>query len=274
VEAGLRTGDMRQPFPEEMNRRAATLVTELHFAPTPRAKAALLSEGVAGERVFVTGNTVTDALRLVLERSPGEPSVIPLGRTSRRLLRDVLDGDDFLLVEVHRRENIPEGIAAVCQAIQASVADLGLQALVSVHPNPQVREIMLPALQAKDGVHLLEPMDYPTFVGLAARARVILTDSGGLQEEAPSFGTPVVVARNHTERPEATEAGLAKIAGTTAESLTRAVAEFHTYPLPRPEPGETLPSPYGDGYAAARISRAILNYFGEEERPADYEPPA
>lgn len=273
VEAGLRTGDMRQPFPEEMNRRAAALVTDLHFAPTPRAKAALLSEGVRSESVFVTGNTVADALRLVLERAPGEPSVIPLGRTSRRLLSDLLDGDDFLLVEVHRRENIPEGVSAVCQAVHRAVADLGLQALVSVHPNPKVREIMLPALQAHDGVHLLEPMDYPTFVGLAARARVILTDSGGLQEEAPSFGTPVVVARNHTERPEASDAGLAKIAGADADALANAVAEFHSNPLPRPAPGETLPSPYGDGRAAARISQAVLNYFGEGERPADYAPP-
>jgi UDP-N-acetylglucosamine 2-epimerase (non-hydrolysing) len=270
VEAGLRTGDLRQPFPEEFNRRAAAIVTQLHFAPTPRAQQTLLAEGVPAANVFITGNTVTDALRLTVATAKGEPEVTPLGRTEPRLLSGLVGTAGFVLVEVHRRENIPLGIAEVCEAVDHIVRAHGLHAVVSVHPNPKVREIVVPRLSSVDGVHLVEPTEYATFVQLVALARLALTDSGGLQEEAPSFGTPVVVARNHTERPEAVELGLSIVAGTQRDRLIAAADELLAREPARPAPGTTLPSPFGDGFAARRTREAIEHVLSDAARPADY----
>lgn len=270
VEAGLRTGDLLQPFPEEFNRRAAAIVADLHLAPTPRARDALLAEGHSPSRIYVTGNTVTDALRLTVRQGGAEPTVVPLGREERQTLGETLGGGEFVLVEVHRRENLPHGIVEVAEAVAALCARTGLQALVSVHPNPEVREALVPRLSGAPGVHLVEPMDYPVFVRTVARARLVITDSGGLQEEAPSFGTPVVVARNHTERPEAAEAGLAVIAGTERQSLLEAADRMLARPLVRPAEGATLASPFGDGFASERIRDALEHALCGGPRPEDY----
>ncbi len=270
VEAGLRTGDLHQPFPEEFNRRAAAIVTQLHFAPTPRARQALLDERVPAESIYLTGNTVTDAVRLTVVRAEAEPEVTPLGRSEPRRLRELVGDGDFLLVEVHRRESIPQGIAEVCEAVDQVSRAHRVAVVISVHPNPRVREIVVPRLAGVANVHLVEPTDYPVFVQLVARARLALTDSGGLQEEAPSFGTPVVVARNQTERPEAVEQGLSIVAGTQRERLVAAVDELLGREPVRPEPGTTLPSPFGDGFTARRTREAIEHFLAGGPRPPDY----
>lgn len=271
VEAGLRTGDLWQPFPEEMNRRATGIVTNLHFAPTMRAKEALLAEGIPQDGIYVTGNTVTDALRLVMAKEPEAPHVCLLGVDESLPVNCLTGGREYILMEVHRRESIPDGIRAACRVVRTTARERRWAALVSVHPNPAVRAIVVEELANVPEVSLLEPTDYQVFVPLAAAARLIVTDSGGLQEEAPSFGVPVVVARNRTERPEGVAGGVTFLGGLTEDSLLAAVAAALEKPFVRPEPGETFLSPYGDGRCSERIVRAILHFFGLGARPEDYE---
>ena len=242
VEAGLRTG-RSTPFPEETNRVLTTHLADLHFAPTESARRNLLREGIDAGAVHVTGNTAIDALNLIADRAPPLP-VTPA--TPR-----------FLLVTAHRRENLGAPLAAIAGAV-ADLVDRhpDLSVVWPVHPNPGVRAAIAEALAGRSRVLLIEPVGYPEFVALMRASFLILTDSGGVQEEAPSLGRPVLVLREATERPEAIEAGAARLVGTDRGGIVAAVEEL----LARPEVYGRLAravNPFGDGHAADRIARAV-----------------
>lgn len=256
IEAGLRTWNRMSPYPEEINRVLTTRLADYHFAPTEWARDNLIREGVPADRVFVTGNTVIDALHLVVEKVrqgtvliPGLPKELMNGNSSRPLV----------LITSHRRENFGQGLRSICEAIAALASQFSNAAFVyPVHLNPNVREPVFRMLNGFDNVFLLEPLTYVDFVALLDRCKLILTDSGGIQEEAPSLGKPVLVMRSTTERPEAIEAGTARLIGTdvgrivseTEKLLTEddctSVAELET-------------NPFGDGMASQRIIQIIAS---------------
>jgi UDP-N-acetylglucosamine 2-epimerase len=241
IEAGLRTNDKWQPFPEEMNRRLLTVLADLHFAPTHRAADALLKEGVAADRVCMTGNTVVDALQEIMQRHSdfGEPRLKSLsGR--------------IVLLTAHRRENFGERLEGICLAAQDLLLSFPDVALVfPVHPNPNVRATAERLLGDNPRAVLTGPLPYPDFVHLMKSAELILSDSGGVQEEAPTVGTRVLVLRDVTERPEAVESGWARLVGTTRE----AIVEQATAWLRNGKRNDSTPreNPFGDGQASARI---------------------
>lgn len=244
VEAGLRTGQMDQPFPEEMNRVLVSRLATLHFAPTERARQNLLREGIADERVVVTGNTAVDALLRVaaLIRNDGEK---PAG---------LADVGRFVLITGHRRESFGEGFRAICDAVSELAERFPeITFVYPVHLNPNVRGPVFELLAGRRNVRLLEPLDYRTFVALMDRCSLILTDSGGIQEEAPSLGKPVLVMRSVTERPEAVEAGLAELVGTDARRIVERVTGY----LSGSVAAATAPNPFGDGHASERIAEAL-----------------
>jgi len=258
IEAGLRTGDKFAPFPEEINRKLIGAIADLHFAPTLRAKQNLLREGVPEQSIFVTGNTVVDALLWTLQRLP-EPN-----RTSER--------QRTILVTAHRRENWGEPMERICKALRR-IADKfpDVQIIFPMHKNPVVREVAYRVMGDHDRIKLCEPPDYFEFVRLMRDAYLIVTDSGGVQEEAPTLGKPVLVLREKTERPEAVEAGVVKVIGTDEEKIvaevSRLLSDEDAYrAMQRPV------NPYGDGKAAMRIKQAILHFFGKAERPPDFAP--
>lgn len=264
VEAGLRTGNMYDPFPEEMNRRLLSQVTELHFAPTESSCENLLKEGFQRQGILVTGNTVTDALLTIAATlPPGLPADLPQISPDKRIL----------LVETHRRENLGEPMQEICRALRTLVNDFtNCEIVFSVHKNPKVREVVFPALQGVERVHLIEPVDYTTLIRLMRASTLILTDSGGIQEEAPSLGKPVLVLRKTTERPEGVHAGVAKLVGTDHDLIVSEASQLLS------DPGayramSQVASPYGDGRAAQRIVAAIRHRFGREaSRPRDFSP--
>ncbi len=244
VEAGLRTQTITRPFPEEMNRRLADELSAYHYAATLRARDNLLHEHVPADRVILTGNTVIDALLDVAGRpfAFNDPALERLGRDRR-----------LILVTAHRRESFGKPFEAVCRAIQAIVAEYSdTEVVYPVHPNPNVRKTMEAHLGGLERVHLIEPLGYQPFVHLMKRATLILTDSGGVQEEAPSLGTPVLVLRDETERPEAVEAGVAQLVGTDE---ARILAAAHALLSDRYacERMASIANPYGDGKASERI---------------------
>jgi UDP-N-acetylglucosamine 2-epimerase len=250
VEAGLRTGDKWQPFPEEMNRRVAGAVADLHFAPTERARSNLLAEGVPGERIVVTGNTVIDALQAIAAR-PYRFERGPLARlpADRRLI----------LITAHRRENFGQPLESIFAALRslAETYNGDVHMVYPVHLNPHVQEPAHRVLGKVPNITLLEPLDYLPMVHLMKRAYLVLTDSGGIQEEAPALGTPVLVLREVTERPEALEAGTARLVGTDRD---RIVAETRTL-LDDARARDAMAravNPFGDGHAAERIVEAVL----------------
>lgn len=254
VEAGLRTGDLQSPWPEEMNRRYAGMVAALHCAPTRRAADALLGEGVPAERVHVTGNTVIDALLSTRDR---ERQKAEQWQAKYQMLGD----RKMVLITGHRRESFGGGFERICGAI----ADLARRFedcvfLYPVHLNPNVREPVERLLGGSRNVHLIEPAGYPEFVWLMDRSTLILTDSGGVQEEAPSLGRPVLVMRDTTERPEAVESGAARLVGTSADLIIATASRLLTDPTEyaRWQIGE---SPYGDGRAAQRIVDLMLQHI-------------
>ncbi|MCS3917974.1 UDP-N-acetylglucosamine 2-epimerase (non-hydrolyzing) [Fervidibacter sacchari] len=258
IEAGLRTDDKFAPFPEEINRKLIGAIADLHFAPTLRAKQNLLREGVPEQSIFVTGNTVVDALLWTLQRLP-EPN-----RTSER--------QRTILVTAHRRENWGEPMERICKALRR-IADKfpDVQIIFPMHKNPVVREVAYRVMGDHDRIKLCEPPDYFEFVRLMRDAYLIVTDSGGVQEEAPTLGKPVLVLREKTERPEAVEAGVVKVIGTDEERIvaevSRLLSDEGAYrAMQRPV------NPYGDGKAAMRIKQAILHFFGKAERPPDFAP--
>jgi len=260
VEAGLRTGNLRAPWPEEMNRRLAGAIADLHFPPTAGARDNLLREGVDPKRVHLTGNTGIDALHDALDLLDADPvraaaldAALPPLDPARRIL----------LVTGHRRESLDGGLERVARGIRA-LADRGdLEVVWPLHPNPAARRAAEAVLAGHARVHLLPPLDYPAFVRLMRRAYLIVTDSGGVQEEAPSLGTPVLVTRETTERPEAVAAGTVRLVGTCAGRLVEAATAL--LDDPRAHAAMCVAhNPYGDGRAAGRILRVLL-----EEAAAD-----
>ncbi len=250
VEAGLRTYDKFHPFPEEINRRLTSHIADWHYAPTKRARAALLAEGVEPERILVTGNTVIDAV-LAVARKPLARSPLPdLG--SRRLI----------LVTAHRRENFGAPLESICAALRDLVDRYpDVEVIYPVHPNPQVRGPVRRLLGGRERIRLVPPMDYQPFVALMARSTLILTDSGGIQEEAPSLGKPVLVLRQVTERPEAAEAGTVEVVGTDRRRIVAAARRLLDDPRVYRRMARRV-NPYGDGKAAARIVRHIVRLAG------------
>ncbi len=257
VEAGLRTWNIREPFPEEWNRRAIDALADLAFAPTERSRQNLLDERFDPERILVTGNTAIDALHLALAR----PEPAPLAAL------DSLSPDrPMLLVTAHRRESFGAPLDAVCRAL-AELASrsngTGVSVVYPVHPNPNVQAAVARRLKGLPHAHLLPPLDYHQFVHLMKRAHLILTDSGGIQEEAPGLGKPVLVLRDRTERPEAIEAGTARIVGT---DTARIVAEVDRL-LGDPAAYQAMAvarNPFGDGRASERIARALAGHPNPE----------
>ncbi|KQW65767.1 non-hydrolyzing UDP-N-acetylglucosamine 2-epimerase [Methylibium sp. Root1272] len=256
VEAGLRTGNLYSPWPEEANRKLTASLARLHFAPTPAARDNLLRENVAPDRIVVTGNTVIDALLTVQHKLESTPS---LGGGFARQFSFLRDDGRMLLITGHRRENFGDGFERICEAL-ASLARRyeDLQLVYPVHLNPNVREPVQRLLSGIGNVHLIEPLDYLPFVYLMNRATVILTDSGGIQEEAPSLGKPVLVMRDTTERPEAVEAGTVRLVGTCTRSIVDGVSlllddrtEYERMSFAH--------NPYGDGHACERIAQMLAS---------------
>jgi UDP-N-acetylglucosamine 2-epimerase (non-hydrolysing) len=254
VEAGLRTGDLRAPYPEEMNRTVVGVLAARHFAPTERARANLLREGVPAERVLVTGNTVIDALAWTTARLREDAAL--RGRLDAQFA--FLDpGRPLVLVTGHRRESFGEGFRGICEALrEIAGGGEGVQVVYPVHLNPKVQGPVRSILDGAPGVHLLDPLDYLPFVYLMGRADLILTDSGGIQEEAPSLGKPVLVMRETTERPEAVEAGTALLVGTGRGAIVRETRRLLADRGAR-EAMTRSGNPFGDGKAAVRIVDAL-----------------
>ena len=253
VEAGLRTGDMHAPWPEEMNRRLTAPLSTLHFAPTQKARDNLIHEGIEASAIHVTGNTVIDALMQVVDKI----------RSSESLRGDLAARFDFLspdrrmvLVTGHRRENFGDGFERICQAIARLAERQDVEIVYPVHLNPNVQEPVSRLLGQHPNVHLISPQEYLPFVYLMTRAHIILTDSGGIQEEAPSLGKPVLVMRDTTERPEAVQAGTVRLVGTDT-SLIIGEVEALLDDSARYDAMARAHNPYGDGLASSRIGDAI-----------------
>ena len=245
VEAGLRTQNKFSPYPEEMNRRLTGALADIHFAPTTTAKENLLREGVAPEKIFVTGNTVIDALFKTVREDFHFPEFN-------------FDGKRVILVTTHRRENLGEPMRQVYKALKSLVEEFSdVEIIFPVHKNPRVREVVNEELGGLERVCLIDPLDYEPFANLMNRATLILTDSGGVQEEAPALGKPVLVLRDTTERPEAVEAGTVKLIGTNQAKVYGAAKLLLTDAAEYRKMAEAR-SPYGDGHAARRIVEALL----------------
>ena len=257
IEAGLRTDNIYSPWPEEVNRRLVTHIADLHFAPTTRARENLRREGVGCDRIFVTGNTGIDALLRIADLLDHRPD---LRSRCTAVLPAHFAGRRMVLMTGHRRESFDGGIARVCRAV-ARIADRGDTAVVfPVHRNPSVRHAIEP-LRRHPNVLLTEPVDYPELVFLLKRCHFVVTDSGGIQEEAPSFGKPVLVTRETTERPEAMELGLAKLVGTNEELLFSEMTALLDDPDAYSRMSRVA-NPYGDGRASHRIARQLMAEAG------------
>lgn len=257
VEAGLRTGNIYSPFPEEMNRKLTGSIATIHFAPTATAKANLLKEAVAEKNIYVTGNTVIDALMKTVD---------PAYTFEDEMLNHI----DFLrhrviLMTTHRRENLGEPMRHIYKALRSIVEEIpDTEVVFPVHRNPLVRKVVEEELSGADRIHLIDPMEYEPFANLMNKCSLVLTDSGGIQEEAPSLGKPVLVLRDTTERPEAVAAGTVRLIGTEKDVVyretKRLLTDRHAY-----DTMSNAINPYGDGKASQRIVQAILRDFGGEE---------
>ncbi|MEC3850802.1 UDP-N-acetylglucosamine 2-epimerase (non-hydrolyzing) [Paenarthrobacter ureafaciens] len=262
VEAGLRSGNLLSPFPEEANRKITSQITTLHLAPTTTSRANLLAEGVKAEDIVVTGNSVIDALFTTVDKQ------IPF--TDPQLEELAASGRKILLVTTHRRENQGDAMRGVGRAL-ARIADAepDLVIVLPAHKNPVVREAVLPALDGKPNVVVTEPLAYGEFTRMLSLAHIVLTDSGGVQEEAPSLGKPVLVMRENTERPEAVEAGTVTLIGTDEERIVTEVLRL----MNDAEHFSTMANavnPYGDGLASARTVAAIAELLGVGERIEEF----
>ncbi|GBL18734.1 UDP-N-acetylglucosamine 2-epimerase [Anaerolineaceae bacterium] len=249
VEAGLRTYDRANPFPEELNRVLADHLSALHFAPTELARSALLREGIAPARVHVTGNTVIDALRFITARPPSA--------TTQAMLDALPAGRRLILVTAHRRENFGAPLQGIIGALRALAQRGDVQIVYAVHPNPSVSGPVQAALGAVPGITLAPALDYLTFGHLMRRAALILTDSGGVQEEAPGLGVPVLVLRSVTERPEAVQAGVALLVGTETSAIVSAANRLLDDSAAYNKMA-TATNPFGDGHAGERIVALLL----------------
>jgi UDP-N-acetylglucosamine 2-epimerase (non-hydrolysing) len=263
VEAGLRTWDKFSPYPEEINRVLTTRLADYHFAPTTQARDNLLREGVPEKSVFVTGNTVIDALLLAADRVRRHPPEVP------GLAPEVLKtGRRMVLITGHRRENFGAGFESICQAIATLARRFPeVDFIYPVHLNPNVREPVFRLLAGRENVYLIEPLNYLPFVALMDRSYLVLTDSGGVQEEAPSLGKPVLVMRDTTERPEAVTLGTVRLVGTSAELIVRHASELLTDRQAYQTMAQAV-NPYGDGHACPRILGHIEQIFPQETQAA------
>lgn len=261
VEAGLRTWNKYSPYPEEMNRQLTGVLADLHFAPTDKSAANLQAENKKEERIFVTGNTAIDALKTTVKETYEHEVLTKLG------------DDRLILLTAHRRENLGEPMKNMFRAVKRIVDEHeDVQVVYPVHLNPVVRETANDILGNDPRIHLIEPLDVIDFHNFAERAHIILTDSGGVQEEAPSLGVPVLVLRDTTERPEGIEAGTLKLAGTEEETIYTLAKELLTDEDVYKQMSQAS-NPYGDGLASKRICDAISYYFNRREnRPEAFNP--
>ena len=259
VEAGLRTGDLGSPWPEEANRKLTDAITSLYFAPTQAARANLLGEGVPPSKIHVTGNTVIDALLSVVQGPLAEPAT--LARLERRF--GFIDfSKKIVLVTGHRRENFGSGLEGICAALSRLAEREDIEIVYPVHLNPNVREPVRHSLAGRPNMHLIDPVEYPEFVFLMDRSFCVLTDSGGVQEEAPSLGKPVFVMRAVTERPDAVEAGTVRLVGTDPDVIVSEIDRVIRDPAAY-EAMSRAHNPYGDGRASERIVDALLAMRGD-----------
>ena len=264
VEAGLRTGDLAQPFPEEMNRVVTSRLASIHFAATQGARQNLLREGVSPDAIHVTGNSGIDAVLHVRDR----------------LLSGEIDGGDWhyldsskrlVVVTAHRRESFGDGFENICRALRR-ISDLDdVEIVYPVHRNPNVTVPVQKHLAGVKNIHLIDPLDYVSFVDLMRRASLLLTDSGGVQEEGPSLGKPIVVMREKTERPEAVEAGTVRLAGTDEDRIVAEVRRILDDPQVRISMSR-IHNPYGDGNTSELVAAATLKFFGQAEPGASWGP--
>jgi len=253
IEAGLRTDNIYAPWPEEVNRRLVSHIADLHFAPTARARDNLLREGIGGERIAVTGNTGIDALLWVSDQLDRRAE---LRSRAEAIIGERWEGKRLILTTGHRRESFDGGLARICRALARIALRPDVVVVFPVHPNPNVRRAIEP-LRRCDNVLLVEPVDYSELVLLLKRCHFVVTDSGGIQEEAPSFGKPVLVTRETTERPEAMELGVAKLVGTDGEKLFDAMQLLLDDPQAYERMG-SVQNPYGDGLASRRIAARLV----------------
>lgn len=256
VEAGMRTGDMRQPFPEEMNRVLISRLAALHFAATEGAAGNLKREGVDVARVFVTGNTGIDAVLEVRD-------ALASGKLPSERLPPLDPRKKLILVTAHRRESFGQGFDRICEALARLAQRDDVEIVYPVHPNPNVREAVARHLAGAANVKRIEPLAYVPFVDLMRRAHILLTDSGGVQEEGPSLGKPVLVMREKTERPEAVEAGTARLVGTDAERIVAETERLLDDDVEYQRRSQIY-NPYGDGRASTRIKDIIHSYFANK----------
>jgi UDP-N-acetylglucosamine 2-epimerase (non-hydrolysing) len=274
VEAGLRTHDKWQPFPEEINRRVAGVVADLHFAPTGQARDNLLREGVPTEIIAVTGNPVIDALQFVAEQpAPAEiealleklgvdsPPGLDMPKDTATRPTAIQNNKHLILVTAHRRENFGQPLENICRALKELAGRGDAEIVYPVHLNPNVQEPVRRILGDVSHVTLLPPLDYLPLVYLQKQSKIILTDSGGIQEEAPAFGVPVLVLREVTERPEGVAAGTLKLVGTDADQIVREAQRLLDNPSAHAKMAKAV-NPFGDGHAAERIIEAIQAYSG------------
>lgn len=264
VEAGLRTGNLLSPFPEEANRQLTGVLARYHFAPTETARANLLRENKKGENIYVVGNTVIDALLATVKKDY---------TFEDKEIEQIEEHKRVILVTTHRRENLGAPMHHVYRALRRLVDDIpDTEIVFPVHRNPLVREAVAEELEGHDRIHLVEPMEYEPFTNLMARSAIVLTDSGGIQEEAPSLGKPVLVLRDTTERPEAVEAGTVALVGTDEEAIYETAHRLLTDEAAYRQMAEAV-NPYGDGKAAARIARWLLYNAGlADEAPDHFRP--
>ncbi len=263
VEAGLRSGNMYSPYPEEANRKLTGVMTTLHFSPTPEARQNLLRENVGDAAIFVTGNTVIDALLATAKQTYQFEDIA---------LQQLLDGSGKkVLITAHRRENQGTPMMHIFQAVRRLHETLPeTQFIFPIHKNPKVRELAAQILGDLERVHIIEPLDYEPFANAMARVDLILTDSGGVQEEAPALGKPVLVLRDTTERPEAVKAGTVALVGTDEDLIYNTALQLLTDEAAYHKMANAV-NPYGDGKASGRIAEAILYYFGmNAERPKNW----
>lgn len=264
VEAGLRTGNLLSPFPEEANRQLTGVLARYHFAPTEIARANLLRENKKGENIYVVGNTVIDALLATVKKDY---------TFEDKEIEQIEEHKRVILVTTHRRENLGAPMHHVYRALRRLVDDIpDTEIVFPVHRNPLVREAVAEELEGHDRIHLVEPMEYEPFTNLMARSAIVLTDSGGIQEEAPSLGKPVLVLRDTTERPEAVEAGTVALVGTDEEAIYETAHRLLTDEAAYRQMAEAV-NPYGDGKAAARIAGWLLYNAGlADEAPDHFRP--
>jgi len=264
VEAGLRTGNLYSPFPEEANRKLATPLMALHFAPTKGARKNLLSENVPNEIITVTGNTVVDALYMEIRRQGSQNVIDQISRKLTGLIASDWKEIAYVLVTGHRRENFGIGFEQICQGLVRLAGQFpDIRFIYPVHLNPNVQKPVNKLMGNIKNIYLLPPLEYPQFIALMDHCKLILTDSGGVQEEAPSLGKPVLVMRDTTERPEGIKAGTVKLIGTNAELIVQETSKLLTESDSYQKMSKAT-NPYGDGKASERIIKRLERFFDEQ----------